>query len=132
LPQSNRFKGAWVEGGMSVTAPDLNTTPPRSGRELLGGYAWLARLADKVRADHAGLVGEYIAYCGLSTGFLDRAGVSVDDFDALIRDGASDADLTRYFDDHVTASQRDAANRYVLEDMKHHLDKEDAEEGHHS
>lgn len=114
---------------MNVTAPDLNTHFPRSGRDLLGGYAWLARLADKVRADHAGTPGPYIAYCGLSTGFLDRAGVSVDDFDALIRDGASDADLVRHFDEHVDAGRREAANAYVLNDMKAHLDKEDAEEG---
>ena len=114
---------------MNVTALDLDTTPPRSGREMLGRYAWLARLADKVRADHAGTEGEYIAYCGLSTGFLDRAGVSVDDFDKLIRDGASDAELTKYFDEHVSDAQREAANRYVLVDMKSHLDKQDAEEG---
>jgi hypothetical protein len=114
---------------MNVAAPDLNTTPPRSGREMLGRYSWLARLADKVRADHAGTEGEYIAYCGLSTGFLDRAGVSVDDFDKLIRDGATDADLTRYFDEHVSEAQRATANRYVLDDMKSHLDKQDAEEG---
>jgi hypothetical protein len=114
---------------MDVAAIDLNTTPPRSGRELLGRYAWLARLADKVRADHAGTEGEYIAYCGLSTGFLDRAGVSVDDFDKLITDGASDADLAKYFDEHVSDAQRETANAYVLHDMKSHLDKQDAEEG---
>ena len=114
---------------MNVTAPDLTSTPPRSGREMLGRYSWLARLADKVRAGHAGTEGEYIAYCGLSTGFLDRAGVSVDDFDKLIRDGASDAELMRYFDEHVSEAQREAANRYVLDDMKPHLDKQDAEEG---
>jgi hypothetical protein len=114
---------------MNDAAPDLTTTPPRSGRDKLGRYAWLARLADKVRADHAGTEGQYIAYCGLSTGFLDRTGVSVDDFDKLVRDGASDADLARYFDEHVSGAQRDAANRYVLDDMKSHLDKQDAEEG---
>jgi hypothetical protein len=114
---------------MNVTALDLDTTPPRSGREMLGRYAWLARLADKVRADHAGTEGAYVAYCGLSTGFLDRAGVTVDDFDKLIRDGASDADLTKFFDEHVSDAQRDAANRYVLDDMKSHLAEQDAEEG---
>jgi hypothetical protein len=114
---------------MNVTALDLATTPSRSGRDMLGRYAWLARLADKARADHAGTEGEYIAYCGLSTGFLDRAGVSVDDFDKLITEDASDADLVKYFDEHVSDAQREAANRYVLDDMKAHLDKQDAEEG---
>jgi hypothetical protein len=46
---------------MSVTAPDLNTSFPRAGREMLGRYTWLGRLADKVRADQAGTAGEYIA-----------------------------------------------------------------------
>jgi Domain of unknown function (DUF5069) len=53
----------------TITAPNLNTTSPRSGRMLLDTYTWLARLADKARADQAGTAGEYIAYCGLSTGF---------------------------------------------------------------
>jgi hypothetical protein len=53
----------------------------------------------------------------------------VDDFDKLITQDASDADLTKYFDEHVSDAQREAANRYVLEDMKSHLDKQDAEEG---
>jgi hypothetical protein len=96
---------------------------------MLGPYAWLARLADKVRADHAGSAGEYVAYCGLSTGFLDRAGVSVDDFDRQIRAGATDHDLITYFDEQVPAAKREAANQYVLVDMQDHLDEQDAEEG---
>jgi hypothetical protein len=114
---------------MSITAPDLNTSFPRAGREMLGRYTWLGRLADKVRADHAGTAGEYLAYCGLSTGFLDRTGVSVDDFDALIKQDASDAALVQYFDEHVDDAHREAANAYVLNDQKAHLDKQDAEEG---
>ena len=114
---------------MQDTSIDLNLTAPRSGRNLLGRYAWLARLADKVRADHAGSVGEYIAYCEVSKGFLERAGVSVTEFDGLIRRGASDADLVRHFDERASDAQRGAANRYVLEDMKSRLDEQDAEEG---
>jgi hypothetical protein len=114
---------------MSVTIPDLNRSFPRSGRDRLGDYAWLGRLADKARAEDAGKGGEYIAYCGLSKGFLTRAGVGVDEFDELIRAGKSDADLVRYFDEHVDAAHREAANAYVLDDMKSHLDKQDAEEG---
>jgi hypothetical protein len=98
---------------MNATAPDLTTGFPRSGRDLLGRYAWLAR----------------IAYCGLSTGFLDHAGVSKGDFDRLITDGASDGDLVKYFDEHVSSAQRDAANAFVLDEMKDHLDEQDAEEG---
>src|SRR6202161_3277602 len=113
---------------MSAAAPDLSSASPRSGREMLGRYTWLGRLADKVRADHAGTAGEYIAYCGLSTGFLHHAGVQVDDFDALITKDATDADLVKYFDEHVDDAHREAANSYVLNDQKAHLDKQDAEE----
>ena len=114
---------------MSVTAPDFSKAPPRSGRDMLGGYAWLARLADKARAEAAGTQADYIAYCPLSQGFLRAAGVSDDDFKGLIRDGASDEDLVTYFDQHVTAERREAANRYVLDTMASHLDEQDAEEG---
>jgi hypothetical protein len=114
---------------MNSAALDLTTSSPRSGRERLGRYTWLARLGDKARADHAGTAGEYIAYCGLSTGFLDRAGVSVDEFDKLVRSGAGDEDLVRYFDAHVDEVHREAANAYVLDDMKSHLDEQDADEG---
>jgi hypothetical protein len=114
---------------MAVTATNLTRIAPRSGRETLGRYAWLARLADKVRAEQAGTQGEYIAYCGLSQGFLTRAGITEDDFDILVRNGSSDADLVRYFDGHVDDAHREAANAYVLDDMKSHLDEQDAEEG---
>jgi hypothetical protein len=113
----------------AVAAPDLSKVPPRSGRTMLGRYAWLARLADKVRAEHAGTGGEYIAYCPLSMGFLNRAGVSRDEFDSLVKGGASDEQLVRYFDERVSFDRREAANRYVLETMREHLDEEDAEEG---
>ncbi len=96
---------------------------------MVGRYAWLGRLADKARADQAGTAGEYIAYCPLSMGFLKRAGVSKDQFDTLVRDGASDADLAKYFDEHVSDTQRDGANNYVLDEMTEHLDEQDAEEG---
>lgn len=114
---------------MRATILNLNASPPRSGRERLGNYAWLGRIADKARAEDAGTGGAYIAYCGLSKGFLTRAGVTVDDFDKLIRDGKSDAELVAYFDARVDATRREAANAYVLDDMKAHLDKQDAEEG---
>jgi hypothetical protein len=114
---------------MSVTAPNLKSAVPRSGREPLGRYAWLGRLADKARAEAAGIGGEYIAYCGLSQGFLARAGVTVDDFDQLIRDGKSDAQLVAYFDEYVDDAHREAACSYVLNDMKGYLDRQDAEEG---
>lgn len=114
---------------MSVAAPDLSKTPPRPGRTMLGRYAWLARLADKARAHHAGTEADYVAYCPLSMGFLRAAGVSRADFDRQIVDGASDDELVRSFDEHVSDAQRKAANDFVLVEMASHLDEQDAEEG---
>lgn len=96
---------------------------------MLGSYAWLARLADKVRAEHAGTQGEYVGYCPLSMGFLERTGVTRNAFDLLIAQGLDDQQLFEYFDNHVSDEQREAANRYVLEEKRQALDEQDAEEG---
>jgi hypothetical protein len=112
----------------TTAAPDLTTGFPRRGRTLLGGYAWLARLADKARAEQAGTEGEYVAYCGLSQGFLQAAGVSESDFTSLIREGKSDGDLVAYFEAHVDAEHKAAANEFILETAASHLDEQDAEE----
>lgn len=114
---------------MLTTAPDLSKTPPRSGRETIGRYAWLGRLADKVRAEHAGTQGEFVAYCPLSMGFLERTGVTRNAFDHLILQNLSDEQLVEHFDRHVSDQQREAANHYVLEERRDHLDDRDAEEG---
>ena len=114
---------------MKTTAPDLTRNYPRSGRTLLGRYAFLARAADKIRAKQAGTLGEYVGYCPFTLGFLERTGVSQDAFDALIAEGTSDEDLVAYFDAHVSDAQRQSANQWVLEEQKDKLDEQDAEEG---
>ncbi len=114
----------------TVTVPDLSKTPPRSGRVTLGRYTWLARLADKARAEHAGTNGDYVAFCPLSKGFLHRAGVSEEVFEQLVEQGASDEQLVTYFDKHVTEQGRESANRFILDENAEHLKEQDAEEGH--
>jgi hypothetical protein len=114
---------------MTVSAPDLSQEPPRSGREMMGGYAFLARAADKVRAELAGTSGDYIGFCPFTMGFLDRCGVDKKTFHTLIAEGATDEDLVKHFDENVPPEKREAANRYVLEEMAPHLDEQDAEEG---
>jgi hypothetical protein len=114
---------------MTTTVLDLTRDVPRSGRAMLGDFAWLARLADKVRAEHAGIAGEYVAYCPMSMGFLERVGVGQEQFDELIGQGASDTQLLAYFSRHVSVQQRTAANTYILEESRSHLDEQDAEEG---
>lgn len=113
----------------TIIAPDLSIAFPRSGREELGAYAWLARLADKARAEDAGTAGEYIAYCPLSLGWLSALGIERTDFHERIRSGASDADLVRYLDERVAPDRKRAANDYVLKQKAENLDEQDAEEG---
>ncbi len=114
---------------MATTIPDLRTTPPRSGKETLGRYAWLARLADKARAEAAGTNDDYVAYCPMSLGFLRRAGVSEDDFDRLIQQHASDEALIKYFDQHVSDEQRENANRFILDEHRASVEEQDRDEG---
>jgi hypothetical protein len=96
---------------------------------MLGHYAWLARLADKIRAEQAGTIGDYTGYCPLSKGFLERAGVTPETFDSLVSQGADDEKLVTYFDRHVPPERREAANRFVLEEHRADLDRQDREEG---
>jgi hypothetical protein len=60
---------------------------------------------------------------------LERAGVSIDDFDEIIRNAASGAAPGRYFDARVDAARRETANAFVLIDMKSGVDEQDAAEG---
>lgn len=96
---------------------------------MLGRYAWLARLADKIRAVQAGTNGEYVGYCPLSMGFLDRVHISSDVFDSLIEQGATDEQLVAYFDRHVSDEKREAANRFVLEENREDVAEQDRDEG---
>lgn len=65
---------------MKGKALDLTKLFPRSPHEKLGGYAHLARMADKSRAKAAGTLGEYIYPCPLDHGLLEFLGVDADPF----------------------------------------------------
>lgn len=113
-----------------TTIPDLTKAPPRPGRVMLGGrYAWLGRLADKVRAQHAGTNADYVGYCPLSMAYLECAGITEQAFDALIDQGADDDDLVRFFDEHVSDERRRKANRLILEENAESLEHQDVDEG---
>ena len=96
---------------------------------MLGHYAWLARLADKARAERAGTCGEYVAFCPLSMGFLERTGIPRETFEVLIEQDADDEKLVTFFDRHVSPERRQEANRYVLDEHCADLDAQDEEEG---
>ena len=112
----------------NAKALDLRRDVPRSGRDLLAGFAWLGRMADKARAKRAAMLGEYISLCPMDKGFLSRAGVADDEFLELINRGVTDEELGTHFERHVGPANRKAANDWVLVDMREHVDSQDREE----
>jgi uncharacterized protein DUF5069 len=114
----------------SNRALDLRSGFPRSGRDMLAGFAWLGRMADKARAKRAEMLGDYISLCPMDKGFLSRAGVPEDEFIELIARGVTDEELGMHFERHVGPANRKAANEWVLVSMRDHLDTQDREERH--
>ena len=84
------------------TAKDLSKEPPRSPREQLGGYALMARMSDKGRADINGTVGEYHFACPLDQRLFEFKGVNADEVRKELASGASDEELLSWFSSHGT------------------------------
>jgi uncharacterized protein DUF5069 len=84
------------------TAKDLSKEPPRSPRVRLGGYALMARMSDKGRADINGTVGEYHFACPLDSRLFEFKGVNADEVRKVLASGASDEELLSWFNTHGT------------------------------
>jgi hypothetical protein len=87
---------------MTNNAKDLTKEPAASPRQRVGGYAILARLNDKARADIAGKIGEYHTDCPLDHQLLDWKGVAYAEVRKALEAGASDAEVAAYLDTHGT------------------------------
>lgn len=88
------------------TAKDLSKEPPRSPRVRLGGYALMARMSDKGRADINGTVGEYHFACPLDSRLFEFKGVNADEVRKVLASGASDEELLSWFNSHGTPKMR--------------------------
>lgn len=86
----------------AIQAKDLTKQAATSPRHRTGGYALLARLNDKARADVAGTIGEYHTDCPLDRMLLDWKGVDYAPVRAALEAGASDDDIAKYLDTHGT------------------------------
>jgi uncharacterized protein DUF5069 len=84
------------------TPKDLTKEPPRSPRNRLGGYALMARMTDKGRADLEGKVGEYHYACPLDQMLFDFKGVKADEVKKLLGSGATDEQIVDWFSTHGT------------------------------
>ena len=78
-------------------------TYPRSGRELVGGVAYLGRAIDKMRADLNGTVGEYLAACPQSRRVYALFGVTVEQFREALQQQPVDQGVLRWLQEHGTA-----------------------------
>jgi hypothetical protein len=85
------------------TAKALTEEPPRSPSDRLGGYALMARMIDKGRADIQGTVGEYHYACPLDQMLFEFKGVQPDEVKKLLASGAPDEQVVTWFDSHGTA-----------------------------
>jgi hypothetical protein len=87
---------------MTNTTKDLTKEAPTSPRHRTGGYAVLARLTDKARADIAGQIGEYHTDCPLDHYLLDWKGVEYAPIRQALEAGATDEEIAAYLDTHGT------------------------------
>lgn len=96
-----------------MNAKDLTREFPRGPLEELGGLPWLARLIDKVRALHAGTLGEYAPFpCGGDRRFLATMGLEPEPLSELIKSGASDDQIRAYVEAHATAGWPERLEAY--------------------
>ena len=76
---------------------DLRNTFPRSMRVKLAGYVHLARMIDKCRAALAGTEGEYIYPCPMDERLMEFAGVTADQFTAVVKSNPTDEGVIAWF-----------------------------------
>ena len=81
-------------------AKDLSKEPARSPRIRIGGYAILARMADKGRAFLNGSAGEYHFDCPVDNMLFGFKGVTGDEVKPVLESGASDEQIAKWFDTH--------------------------------
>ena len=84
------------------TSRDLTKVPPRSPRVRIGGYAILARMADKGRATLNGTAGEYHFDCPVDNMLFGFKGVTGAQVRPLLASGASDEQIAVWLDKHGT------------------------------
>jgi hypothetical protein len=84
------------------TAKDLSKEPARSPRIRIGGYAILARMADKGRATLNGTAGEYHFDCPVDNMLFGFKGVTGAEVKLLLESGASDEQIAAWLNTHGT------------------------------
>ena len=114
---------------MTTNTKDLTKEAATSPRQRTGGYAILARMADKARADIAGKMGEYHTDCPLDHMLLDWKGVEYAPVRKLLEEGAGDEQIAEYLNSHGTPKTPEeiAAWSDSMEQVTMHGDPEKGE-----
>ncbi|MEO7098874.1 MAG: DUF5069 domain-containing protein [Luteolibacter sp.] len=81
-----------------MNAKDLSKEAPTSPRVRTGGYAILARMADKGRAEIVGTVGDYHFNCPLDNYLFGFKEVDGEDVRKQLENGASNEDIAAWLD----------------------------------
>lgn len=84
----------------TIESKDLTKEAPASPRTRVGGYAILARMADKGRATLNDKAGEYHFDCPLDNILFGFKGVKGDDVKELLANGASNEEIATWLDSH--------------------------------
>ena len=106
------------------TAKNLTQVAPASPRVRTGGYALLARMADKGRAAIAGTNGEYHFDCPLDNYLFDFKGVKGEAVKPLLESGATDEEIAAWLDKNgtpKTAEEIKAWSDYVEAANPYHI-----------
>jgi hypothetical protein len=98
---------------VQALARDLRKMPPRSPREILGGFVIAARMVDKARADLLGINGEYNFYpCGLGAYFWKDTGLDHVKFKEAVAAGATDAEMDEWIRRNTVVKDKLAVIRW--------------------
>ena len=95
-----------------MTSKDLSKEAPASPRIRTGGYALLARLADKGRSELAGKGGEYHYDCPLDNYLFTFKGITGADVKKVIASGASDAEIASWLDKNGLSKSPEEVQAY--------------------
>ncbi|MEO5915445.1 MAG: DUF5069 domain-containing protein [Luteolibacter sp.] len=89
------------------TVKDLSKVAPTSPRVRTGGYAILARMADKGRADLAGTVGDFHFDCPLDNFLFGFKDVKGEDVKKLLEGGSTNEEIADWLDENGTPKSED-------------------------
>ncbi|GIX06238.1 MAG: hypothetical protein KatS3mg115_0641 [Candidatus Poribacteria bacterium] len=66
---------------------------PRGRDVIIGNIPWLARITDKARAKLRGVIGEYIYPCPADKAFLEKYGLTEEEFTRMVKENPTDNEM---------------------------------------